>query len=574
MNVNEKKFFTENGAEVLIQSDYNDDIEAILMKNRGLNPHEKNVFFQPKISDLHNPFLMPDIEKAITRILQAVENSERIVIFGDYDVDGVSATALLVRFLFHELGAEVSYRLPHRIHDGYGLKSYFFDDLKEKNVTLVITVDCGTRDIEPIQYAKSLGIDVIVTDHHAVPDVIPTEVIGILNPKRSDSKYPFSSLAGAGVALKLIHGILLTREKNNANFHGKTKEILTKYIDFASLGTVADCMPLIDENRIITTLWLKQMKQSESAWLRKFLQWKENIDGNADIIGFQIGPRINASGRMDTPLTALRWLLASEKTCDNFLEEIENLNTERRSVVENFKIKALESVNPENPILFFFEKTLEHGLIGLVAGKLTEQYNRVSIVLCEHREASGETSYVASCRAPEWCNIMDLLDDSKELFIRYWGHKQAAGFSIFPENFEKLQEKMIKKFHEIFGKSHLPHPIIRVESTILPEKMHISMMDSIEKFRPFGIENPKPLWLLENVTIRNVVPLWAEGKHIKIFLQENPEVPMILWNGANEASLIPWNRVSLIVYFEKNIWNNTTSLQAFIKNICQKTDSY
>lgn len=291
---------------------------------------------------------------------------------------------------------------------------------------LVITVDCGTRDIEPISHAKNLGIDVIVTDHHAVPDTIPTEVIAIINPKRHDSEYPFSSLAGAGVAFKLIHALLLAKEKLDTNWTKNTEKILEKYIDIASLGTVADCMPLVDENRIITTLGLKQMKNSHTPGLKKFVAETKNLEGNADVIGFQIGPRINASGRMDTPLTALRWLLASDATSDNFLEQIENLNDERKGVVEDFVKKAFENIDPDAPVLFFFEKNLEHGLIGLVAGKLTEKFNRPSMVLCEHHEADGSTSYVASCRAPEWCDIMVLLDDSKELFIRYGGHKQAA----------------------------------------------------------------------------------------------------------------------------------------------------
>lgn len=190
-----------------IQQNPDTDIAKILRENRNIDVNNI-AFFSPKISDLHDPFLMPDMEKAVNRILIAREKNERIVIFGDYDVDGVSSTAILVKFLT-EIGCQVSYRLPHRVHDGYGLKGYFFDELAEKNVRLVITVDCGTRDIEPIRHAKSLGIDVIVTDHHAVPEEIPTEVIALLNPKRTDSNYPFPNLAGAGVAFKLLHGILI-----------------------------------------------------------------------------------------------------------------------------------------------------------------------------------------------------------------------------------------------------------------------------------------------------------------------------------------------------------------------------
>lgn len=278
IKVKMQNIFTLSGTKIHINSPYTGDIYETLKKNRNLDDSQIEHFFDAKISDLHDPFLMPDMQKAVERILRAVKNNERIVIFGDYDVDGVSSTAILVRFLSKELGASVSYRLPHRVHDGYGLKNYFFDELAEKDVKLVITVDCGTRDILPIRHAKSLGIDVIVTDHHAVPDEIPTEVIGILNPKRHDSKYPFPSLAGAGVAFKIVHGILLTLEKSTSEFAGKTEKILTEYIDFASLGTVSDCMPLIDENRIITTLGLEQMQKSESAALRKFLDGKNNVE--------------------------------------------------------------------------------------------------------------------------------------------------------------------------------------------------------------------------------------------------------------------------------------------------------
>lgn len=249
------------------------------------------------------------------------------MIFGDYDVDGVSSTAILVRYL-SEIGCQVSYRLPHRVHDGYGLKSYFFDELASKDVKLVITVDCGTRDIRPIRHAKSLGIDVIVTDHHAVPDIVPEEVIAIINPKRSDSLYPFRDLAGAGVAFKLLHAVAIAIEKTNS--HTNTIEnnknnssmstltvtiakVLQDYIDFAALGTVSDCMPIVGENRTIVSLGLRQMSQSRSHGLRKFLSGREKIrENDADLIGFQIGPRINAAGRMDTPITALQWLLAGD----------------------------------------------------------------------------------------------------------------------------------------------------------------------------------------------------------------------------------------------------------------------
>ena len=203
-----KNMYTLSGNQLHILSESIENLEKTLRKNRKITPENEEIFFSPTIEHLHDPFLLPDMEKAVKRILEARERQERIVIFGDYDVDGVSSTAILVRFLA-DIGCLISYRLPHRVHDGYGLKSYFFDELATKDVKLVITVDCGTRDIEPIRHAHSLGIDVIVTDHHAVPDTIPEEVIAIINPKRQDSEYPFRDLAGAGVAFKLLHAIAI-----------------------------------------------------------------------------------------------------------------------------------------------------------------------------------------------------------------------------------------------------------------------------------------------------------------------------------------------------------------------------
>lgn len=240
-------------------------------------------------------------------------------------------------------------------------------------------------------------------------------------------------------------------------------------------------------------------------------------------------------------------------------------------MVENFVKKAVESVNPEkNPVLFFFEKELEHGLIGLVAGKLTEQFNRPSMVLCEHHEKDGSVSYVASCRAPEWCDIMVLLDDSKELFIRYGGHKQAAGFSVSPENFEKLQEKITQKFLSIFGEN-IPNKTLKVESSFPLADANISFLETMDTFRPFGIGNPKPLWLLENITIFDKKFLGEEQKHIKIFAKENPNVPILMWNVGNAEKLFQiGEEVSLVVDFDKNIWQDKVTIQAFVKAIIEK----
>ena len=589
---------TQDGNYINILSKYSEDLYSILLINRNIADGDTSIFFDPKISDLHNPYLLPDMEKAVNRILTAREKSERIVIFGDYDVDGVSSTALLVKFLT-EIGCLVSYRLPHRVHDGYGLKDYFFDELSSKWVNLVITVDCGTRDIWPIKYAKSLGIDVIITDHHAVPENIPTEVIALINPKRTDSVYPFRDLAGAGVAFKLLHGILiaLKEEKNNRLFDNKNSEnaihnILTRYIDFASLGTVADCMPILGENRIITTLGLRQMQQSESIGLRNFLEGKDSIEWNADIIGFQIGPRINAAWRMDTPLTALRWLLAGEGRTDEFFGELEHLNETRKWTTETHFQKALENIDTSKPVLFYNAEDLEHGIIWLVAGRLTEMYNKPTIVIKEWHDHpltnrkwdtidinSSPTNLeidtspnislsIASCRSPEWCNLIELLDSCKDFFVRYGGHRQAAGFTIESSKIQDLKEALWKQFAQVHDITNLPKKVLSIECSLPPNNIDIKTLEDIDHFRPFGIGNPKPLFILENVTIDSTKALGQEEKHLSITISENPSLKLLLWNASKKKThLLPGNIISLIIEIDRNEWKWKISIQLIVKDI-------
>jgi single-stranded-DNA-specific exonuclease len=627
-----------------------------MRENRNISDES---FFSPSLSDLHDPYLMPDMEKAVDRILIAREKKERIVIFGDYDVDGVSSTTILVRFLT-EIGCEVSYRLPHRVHDGYGLKWYFFDELREKWVKLVITVDCGTRDIEPIRHAKSLGIDVIVTDHHAVPDIIPEEVIAIVNPKRKDSKYPFQNLAGAGVAFKLLHGIVIALESDSfrhpelAKDPGSQKDgffvpqndentkrindTLTRYIDFASLGTVADCMPIIGENRTITALGLKQMKNSDSAGLRKFLEEQNNRNSqkrsnssenrvpkwtvysnivnedmkiwawrtsfseslDADIIGFQIWPRINAAGRMDTPLTALRWLLASEDRCDGFLSEMDSWNEERKWTTEEQYTRALAWVDTSKPILFFDADDLNHGIIWLVAGKLTELYGKPAIVMKNWHdhpltrrkwdevevsvdsvvsdsplEGSAKQGVVVpkklsigSCRAPEWCNLIEILDECKHFFIRYGWHRQAAGFTIETERIPEFREAMCAAIATRYDITDLPKRTIDVECALAPYDMTLETLGIIDRFRPFGIGNRKPIFILEDITITECRYLGKDESHLSLRCSEAPDVKMVYWKSREKKSLLEvGNIVSLVVELSENEWNGKKSIQAVVRDM-------
>ncbi len=383
------------------------------------------------------------MDVAVERVLQARANGERVVIFGDYDVDGVSSTAMLMRF-FKIIGIPVSSRIPHRTKDGYGMKSYFFDELATKQVKLVISVDCGTRDIEVIQAAKKLGIDVIVTDHHAIPEFIPEEAIAIISPKLPGTPYPFTGLSGSGVAFKLLSAVASRIYPKREEY----EEILTSFIDFAALGTVADMMPLVGENRTIVKLGLAQLANSRSPGLRELIAGKSLL--SADIIGFHIGPRINAAGRMESADTALRALICGDEQVAALLAEIEVLNGLRKGSTEKFMEEALEVVDPREPVIFFVSDSIDHGVIGLVAGRLAERFSKPAIV-CAH----DADKVFGSARSPASYDITAALTRVSEYFIAFGGHAQAAGFTLKPENFEAFRAALGTDRTEFLAKEAL-----------------------------------------------------------------------------------------------------------------------
>jgi single-stranded-DNA-specific exonuclease len=311
------------------------------------------------------------------------------------------------------------------------------------------------------------------------------------------------------------------------------------------------------------------------------------VEGNADIIGFQIGPRINAAGRMDTPLTALRWLLAWEGRTDEFFGELEHLNETRKWTTETQYKRALENVDRTRPILFFDAANLDHGIIGLVAGRLTELYNRPSIVMKnghDHPLTSRKWDTVAidetintdewkelsigSCRAPEWCNLIELLDECKHFFVRYGGHRQAAGFTIETNRIPEFREAMYRAISRAHDIANLPKKILNIECILPVSDITVATLEQIDRFRPYGIGNHRPLWIIENVTISNTKPLGQEEKHLSISLAEKPELKLLLWNAADKKPhLGVGNIVSLIVEIDRNEWKGKVSVQVVVRDI-------
>lgn len=315
-------------------------IDEILSSRFTNNDLEKT------IDDLYDPYLLPDMQKRVDRIALAKEKNEKVMIFWDYDVDGITSTSILMHF-FKKIGMLASYRLPDRIKDWYGMKMYFIDEIASLWVKLIVTVDCGTKDVEIIKYAKTLWVDVIVTDHHAVPDVIPEEAIAIINPKRKDSIYPFKDLAWAWVAFKLVQALwekFLHRDEY--------LKYIEETIDIRAIWTVADCMPIVDENRIITKCWLNQIKKSRSLWIRKMIENKINEDLDADLFWFLIWPRLNATWRLDTPYKGVNVILNNSEKIDEILLEVEEINNKRKVLTEKYYNISLEKINISDNVIF------------------------------------------------------------------------------------------------------------------------------------------------------------------------------------------------------------------------------
>ena len=470
----------------------------VLLRRFSDNPE----ILKAGMADLHDPYLLKDMDVAIARIKKAKENGEKVMIFGDYDVDGVTSTSLMVHVL-KKLWMLVSYRLPHRVDDGYGLKTKFVDEAIELWVDLLITVDCGSRDREIVTDAKNKWLDIIVTDHHSVPDDMPLDAVAFVNPARPDCDYPFTGLAGAWVAFKIV--CALAREYFPEKI---ANDYIKESIDVAALWTVADCMQLVGENRIIVSLWLKQIKYSRSNGLRFLVEDRINEDLDGDIFGFHIGPRLNAAGRMDTPYKAVNLILNNGNTLMDTIREIEWLNELRKSKTGEFVEYALENINPKDNIILYDSPDISHGIIGIVAGRLTEKYFRPSIVLIDEWD-----KLVASCRAPEFYSIVDLLEKHKEYLIAFWGHKQAAGFSISKENYPQFKQKILSELNAIDFSEH--KRVVKIDKCIKLDEIGFKLLDSVQQFRPFGMWNPVPKFLIENFEIEGVKFLWKWRDHLR-----------------------------------------------------------
>lgn len=503
------KEFDKNRVVEISKEFHISPLTSIILYNRGINQSEEIAeFLKCDLESLHDPYLLKDMDKAVKRIKEAQANDEKITIYGDYDVDGITSIAILYKHLT-AMGFQVDYYIPDRIQEGYGVNRDALDKIKENGTKVVITVDTGITAIEETEYAKEIGMDIIITDHHECKETIP-EAYAAIDPKRKDCTYPFKNLAGVGVAFKLIQAL----DENSS-----VDELIAKYSDLICLGTVADISPLVDENRIIVTKGLEKFRNTENIGLKALID--VSITNSKPIttstIGYIIAPRINASGRLGCASRSVEMFLTSDKEkayelANGLCEE----NTIRQQTEQKMFAEALEYIenNPQmkdDQVLVIPHENWHHGIVGIVSSKITEKFYKPSILFAiDGDEAKG------SGRSISGFNLFGALESSSDLLEKFGGHELAAGLTIKTENIEKFRAAINAHTFEQIDENALI-PTVSIDAVIKPSYITLETVDEINKLQPFGVENPLPVFAVRDMKIHKISTM-SENKHLRMTL--------------------------------------------------------
>lgn len=542
--------------EELVKKRHITNLLASILVNRGIIDGEKiNVFLNPTRKDFYNPFLMPDMEIAVKRIVKAIENKEKIMIYGDYDADGITSITVLKKYL-NEIGLKTGEYIPNRLNEGYGLNKDAISKIYNDGYKLMITVDCGISGLEEVDYANSLGMEIIITDHHEPAEKLP-EAIAVIDAKRKDNKYPFNQLAGVGVVFKLIQAI-------STELKLEEKEYL-KYLDLVCIGTISDIVPLVDENRVIAKLGLKLIEKTKNIGLKTLLNIAnlKKIDSTA--ISFGVAPRINACGRMGFQEEALQLFLTEDSgEATKIAKRLVQFNQERQAKEKQIfeeVIEKIEKDNKDKKCIVLAEENWHHGIIGIVASKITEIYYKPSILIClEGDKGKG------SGRSIPGFDLYTALTKCSDYIEKFGGHSMAIGITIKKENFEKLKEA-IEKYAQESNISDIM-PIINIDKEINLKNINIEEVKSLELLEPFGEANKMPLFLLRNLKIDSIRAL-SGGKHLKLTLkQDNNIVDGIGFNmGDLSKEYLLGDKVDVVGTIEINSFGNKENIQINLKDI-------
>lgn len=530
-------------------------ITAQLLINRGINTAEEaHQFLNSSLFDLPSPFLMNGMQKAVQRIITAIENMEKIGIYGDYDVDGVTSTALLYCFL-KELGSRVTYYNPDRFTEGYGVNLDAIIKLKDEGVKLIISGDCGITAVDEVQKAKELGIDFIITDHHKPPEQIP-DAIAVLNPQLSDCTYPGKEITGVGVIFNLA--LALRRTLRESGFFEGSEPNLGTYLDLVALGTVADCGSITNVNRILVKEGLKRMTAPKRQGLIA-LKEASSIKGDVSSfdIGYRLGPRINASGRLNTARQAVELFISNDPQSAKELASILNKENSNR---QNIEAKILEDAFSmidsgaefkESNSIVLCSKNWHQGVIGIVASRIVEKYLKPTFLIALDGSGKGK----GSGRSLDGINIYSALTECSDLFEEFGGHDLAAGITIKEQNIEEFKNRFnsaLKGSKEKFVRN------IIVDAELETERISRELISEFGNLAPYGIGNPEPVFLSKSLEIVN--QKMFNEKHMSLKLKNGTKTYDAVWFNS-KLQLEPENKIDIVFTPEINTWNGSHNLR-------------
>lgn len=538
------------------------DVLAKLLIQKGVSTFEEaKLFFRPSLENLHNPFLMKDMQKAVDRIIQAIENKENILVYGDYDVDGTTSVAMMYSFL-QQFTEHITYYIPDRYHEGYGVSTQGIQYAIDNEIKLIISLDCGIKSEDKVAMAAENGIDFIICDHHLPGETLPN-AIAILDPKQADCNYPFDELSGCGVGFKLIQALCKTLDLPNEKYE--------EYLDFVAVSTAADIVPLTDENRILTYFGLRKLEENPAIGLKVLMQQhNENQAFTVSDIVFKIAPKINAAGRIHHAHLAVKLLISkNEDEAIELAKEIGILNSERKDLDSNVTQEALEQIiqnqEEKNKTTVVLGKNWHKGVLGIVASRLTDTYYRPTIVFTESKGL-----LVASARSVKNFSIYDALEACSPYLEQFGGHKYAAGLTMKMEHYEDFKNA----FEQYVSQNITPSALVKsleINTEIKLSEINDKFIRILKQFAPFGPKNMRPVFLATNVwdtgygrTIGN------EDNHLKInlFQEGTHETFPAVGFGLGEYFPYIQNRPFDIVFtIDENHWQGKTFLQLMIRDI-------
>ena len=567
-------------------------VSAKLIYNRGYCTKDSvGVFLNPTEEGFHDPYLMADMDRAVARIAEALAKNEKITVYGDYDVDGVTSVTLIYLYL-KSLGADIDYYIPSRSKEGYGLSPMALDALKEKGTQFIVTVDTGITANEEVEYAKSLGIEMVITDHHECHGELP-KACAVVNPHRPDCQYPFKELAGVGVIFKLVCAYEAMLCQRGERAEGAVGDVFRKYADLAAIGTVADVMPLIDENRIIVKEGLSSLNDTEREGLAALIEAASNPQSdarvgadnsaarkrkiNAGFIGFALAPRINAAGRISTAEKAVELLLSTDpRKSTEKAQELCEINLRRQkeeNAIAEAAYKTIEETHDfENDrVIVLNDDNWQQGIIGIVSSRITEKYGLPSILISFDGATKGSASLddcgKGSGRSIKGMNLVDALDHCKDLLVRFGGHELAAGLTVMRCNIDEFKKRI-----NDYARENLTEDLSCIryvaDCALEADEIGMELAEELTIMEPFGVANPTPVFMVNGFRITRIISMGA-GKHTKLILNSGGREfqAVFFGTGASSLDVFVGEEIDLMCQLGINEFRGHKSVQLIVQDI-------